>query len=382
MADTKQPPIEPSGSVQLDPVLDAMIESMIVIDESGTIERINKATTDMFGYSSEDLIGQNIKLLMNKSDKTHHDGYLEKYGKTGKKTIIGKGREVQARRKDGSTFPADIAVGEVRSPTTVRFVGLIRDLTSQRKTEEQALRQREEMVNVSRLSMMGEMAAAMAHELNQPLTAIATYASASKRLLEQGEQNIAEVKEVLEEIANQAHRAGEVITRTRTFTRSGDIVHSETSLSNLAEQIRSLAELDTKANNIRLDWNIPADLPAIDADSVQIQQVILNLIRNAVDAMQDTNPDQRTIRLRAKLTAPHQIRLEVRDAGTGVSDAAAKDVFNAFFTTKSSGMGMGLAICRTIMRSHGGELGFRNNDSHSGDTGATFFFTIPTQVSS
>jgi two-component system sensor kinase FixL len=382
MADTKQPPNEPSGSVQLDPVLDAMIESMIVIDESGTIERINKATTDMFGYSSKDLIGQNIKLLMNKSDKAHHDNYLASYGRTGKKTIIGKGREVQARRKDGSTFPADIAVGEVRSPTTVRFVGLIRDLTFQRRTEEQALRQREEMVNVSRLSMMGEMAAAMAHELNQPLTAIATYASASKRLLEQGEQNIAEVKEVLEEIANQAHRAGEVITRTRTFTRSGDIVHSETSLSNLAEQIRSLAELDTKANNIRLDWNIPADLPAIDADSVQIQQVILNLIRNAVDAMQDTNPDQRTIRLRAKLTAPHQIRLEVRDAGTGVSDAAAKDVFNAFFTTKSSGMGMGLAICRTIMRSHGGELGFRNNDSHSGDTGATFFFTIPTQVSS
>jgi two-component system sensor kinase FixL len=382
MADSKKNPSEPSSYVQLDPVLDAMIESMIVIDETGTIERINKATTDMFGYSSEDLVGQNINLLMNKSDKTRHDNYLDRYSKTGNKRIIGKGREVQARRKDASTFPAHIAVGEVRSPTTVRYVGLIRDLTSQRKTEEQALRQREEMVNVSRLSMMGEMAAAMAHELNQPLTAIATYASASIRLLEKGEQNIPEVIEVLEEIANQAHRAGEVITRTRTFTRSGDIVHSETSLANLAEQIRSLAELDTKANNIRLDWDIPADLPAIDADSVQIQQVILNLIRNAVDAMQDTNPDERTIRLRAKLTAPQEIRLEVRDAGTGVSDEAAKDVFNAFFTTKSSGMGMGLAICRTIMRSHGGELGFRNNDSHSGDTGATFFFTIPTQVSS
>jgi two-component system sensor kinase FixL len=381
MADSKKNPSEPSSYVQLDPVLDAMIESMIVIDETGTIERINKATTDMFGYSSEDLVGQNINLLMNKSDKTRHDNYLDRYSKTGNKRIIGKGREVQARRKDASTFPAHIAVGEVRSPTTVRYVGLIRDLTSQRKTEEQALRQREEMVNVSRLSMMGEMAAAMAHELNQPLTAIATYASASIRLLEKGEQNIPEVIEVLEEIANQAHRAGEVITRTRTFTRSGDIVHSETSLANLAEQIRSLAELDTKANNIRLDWDIPADLPAIDADSVQIQQVILNLIRNAVDAMQDTNPDERTIRLRAKLTAPQEIRLEVRDAGTGVSDEAAKDVFNAFFTTKSSGMGMGLAICRTIIRSHGGELGFRNNGSNSGDTGATFFFTIPTQVS-
>jgi two-component system sensor kinase FixL len=380
MTKATQAPLDPFGTVHMDPVLDAMIESMIVIDQQGIIERINKATTDMFGYSAEELLGKNLSILMTGPDLTHHDDYLNRYKKTGKKRIIGKGREVQALRKDGTRFPADIAVGEVRTKDTVKFVGLIRDLTAQRTIEEQALRQREEMVNVSRLSMMGEMAAAMAHELNQPLTAIANYGAASIRLLEQGNENIEDVLGALKEIVTQAHRAGEVIQRTRNFTKSGEATNEDTTLDKVAAQIRSLAELDTNANNIRLVWELPRDLPAINVDSVQIQQVILNLIRNAVDAMQDTSPDKRTIIVRAKLTAPHQIRLEVHDEGPGVSEAAAKDVFNAFFTTKSTGMGMGLAICRTIIRTHGGELGFRNNDKNARSKGATFFFTIPTQV--
>jgi two-component system sensor kinase FixL len=380
MTNTIQAPIEPSGAVQLDPVLDAMIESMIVIDEKGMIERINKATTDMFGYTTEELLGQSIGLLMTKPDESHHAGYLERYHQTGKKRIIGKGREVQAQRKDGSQFPAEIAVGEVRSGGTVRFVGLIRDLTAHRQVEEEALRRREEMVNVSRLSMMGEMAAAMAHELNQPLTAIANYAAASIRLLNKDKDSIEDVLGALEEIVTQTHRAGEVIRRTRNFTKSGEAINQATSLKTVATQIRSLAELDTKANNIKLIWDVPEDLPPINVDSVQIQQVILNLIRNAVDAMQDTPPDKRIITVQAKLTAPEQIRLEVRDEGSGVSEIAAKDIFNTFFTTKSTGMGMGLAICRTIIRTHGGELGFRNNDRYTSSKGSTFFFTIPTQV--
>jgi C4-dicarboxylate-specific signal transduction histidine kinase len=230
---------------------------------------------------------------------------------------------------------------------------------------------------------MGEMAAAMAHELNQPLTAIANYAAASLRLLNRGtEEDIADIKMALQEINDQAHRAGEVIRRTRSFTKSADNVRGDTTLSKVASQIRSLAELDTKANNIRLTWNIPGDLPPVTVDPVQIQQVILNLIRNAVDAMQDTDPEHRHIIVKAKMTAPHEIRLEVYDHGDGVSDEVAKDIFNAFYTTKATGMGMGLAICRTIIRAHGGQLGFRNNDTGLGDRGATFFFTIPTQVNS
>jgi len=368
------------GTVQLEPVLDAMIESMIIIDQQGIIERVNKATENMFGYRPEELIGQNISRLMINSDRSRHDNYLDRYRKTGEKRIIGVGREVQACRKDGSTFPADIAVGEVHAEGIIRYVGLIRDLTGQRHSEKQALRRREEMVNVSRLSTMGEMAAAMAHELNQPLTAIANYAAASIRLLDQGEHNIADVKDALKEIGEQAHRAGKVIQRTRSFTKSTGVSKRVTTLGKIAEPIRSLAELDTNANNIRLVWEIPADLPTATVDSIQIQQVILNLIRNAVDAMHDTDPEQRTIRVTAKLTAPHQIRLAVQDRGHGVDEDAAQDIFNAFYTTKETGMGMGLAICRTIVRSHGGQLGFWNNDQRDGGPGSTFFFTIPTQV--
>jgi len=380
MTDAK-PTAPPSAqSVRLGPVLDAMVESMIVIDEQGTIEQVNKATTRMFGYQPDELLGQNIRMLMPGPDHARHDNYLDRYKKTGEKRIIGKGREVQALRKDGTEFPADIAVGEVKTKDYVRFIGLVRDLTTQREVEEEALRQREEMVNVSRLGMMGEMAAAMAHELNQPLTAIANYALASSRLLEQDPENIADVREILAEIADQAHRAGEVIQRTREFTRSGVPARTLTHLNEVANPIRSLAEMDAKANNLRLLWSIPGDLPPVEVDAVQIQQVMLNLIRNAVDAMQDTDPEKREITLRAKLTAPHEIRLEVRDHGHGVSEEVAGDLFNAFFTTKSGGMGMGLAICRTIIRSHGGELGFRNNGQGTGAAGATFFFTIPTRT--
>ena len=371
-------PRETDDSVQLEPVFDAMLESMIVIDESGVIERVNKATQGMFGYEEKELVGRNIKMLMPGSEQVRHDNYLHRYQKTGKRRIIGIGREVQALRKDGSHFPANIAVGEISTSGEIRYVGLVRDLTDQRESEEQALRRREEMVNVSRLSIMGEMAAAMAHELNQPLTAIANYAAASIRLLDKGPTHTDDVKEALQEIYDQAHRAGEVIRRTRNFTKSAEVARGETTLSEVARPIRSLAELDTKANNIRLSWHIPVDLPGINVDSVQIQQVILNLIRNAVDAMRETDPEQRSISVSAKMTAPHQIRLEVCDHGHGVKDDRSGDIFNAFFTTKKTGMGMGLAICRTIVRSHGGELGFRKNDQRHGGCGSTFFFTIPT----
>ena len=326
-----------TGSVQLEQVLDAMVESMIIIDNLGIIEQVNKATVGMFGYEPEELVGKNINTLMPRREQAQHDNYLDRYQRTGERRIIGAGREVRAQRKDGSHFPAQIAVGEVSAAGQTRYIGLIRDLTDQRDLEEQALQRREEMVNVSRLSIMGEMAAAMAHELNQPLTAIANYAAASTRLLDKGPEHTSDVKEALQEIYDQAHRAGEVIRRTRNFTKSAEAARGETTLAEVARPIRSLAELDTKANNIRLAWEIPADLPPIDVDSIQIQQVILNLIRNAVDAMRDTDPKHRNIIVRAKMTAPHQIRLEVCDHGHGVNAGKSSDIFNAFLPQLSFG---------------------------------------------
>jgi two-component system sensor kinase FixL len=361
-------------------VLDAMVESMIVIDDKGIIKQVNKATTGMFGFSQQELVGTNISVLMSGADRARHDNYLDRYERTRRKRIIGVGREVMGTRKDGSTFPIHIAVGEVQMGDTVQYVGLVRDLTEQRQTEEESLKQREEMVNVSRLSTMGEMAAAMAHELNQPLTAIANFAAASQRLLENDpDNNLDAVIEALTDIQDQAHRAGEVIRRTRAFTH-GETEKSITTIAAIFNQIASLARMDSKANNIQLNTSIPDDLPEVDVDPVQIQQVMLNLMRNAVDAMRNTPPEQREITIGAKRTAPHEIRFEVRDQGAGVKLEDADNVFNAFFTTKSSGMGMGLAICRTIVRNHGGELRFRYNNSSNPAAGMTFFFTLPTKV--
>jgi two-component system sensor kinase FixL len=370
-----------SSSVQLDAILDAMVESLIVIDEHGVIIQVNDATLDMFGYDRNELIGSNISKLMVGADRLRHDRYLSRYRQTGEKRIMGKGREVQALRKDGSQFPADIAVGESMAGARPRYVGLIRDLTEQRRAEESALQQREEMISVSRLSLMGEMAAAMAHELNQPLTAVANYAAASKRLLDDpSQENLALVKETLDEIGNQAHRAGRVIARTRGFTRSADGDRAVMTLADINQQIKRLAEVDTNANNIAIIWDIPPELPALEVDPVEIQQVMLNLVRNAVDAMADTPAPSRSIRVTARRSGPHELRYEVCDHGCGVDSEFSDSVFNAFFTTKPLGMGMGLAICRTIIRKHGGELGFRNNDANNLSAGSTFYFTLPTQV--
>lgn len=374
------PDSNPSAAVKLDSVLDAMVEAMIVIDHRGNIKQVNKSAIGMFGFSRPELLGSNISMLMSGADKARHGDYLDRYEQTRRKRIIGVGREVVGARKDGSTFPIHIAVGEVQMGDTVQYVGLIRDLTEQRQAEEASLKQREEMVNVSRLSTMGEMAAAMAHELNQPLTAIANFAAASQRLLETNpDDNLPAVLEALTDIQDQAHRAGEVIRRTRAFTH-GDAEKSTTTVATIFSQIASLARMDSKANNIRLSTDIPLDLPEVDVDPVQIQQVMLNLMRNAVDAMRNTPPDQREISICAKRTAPYEIRFEVRDHGAGVKPEDAESVFNAFFTTKSSGMGMGLAICRTIVRNHGGELRFRYNNPRNPEAGMTFFFTLPTKV--
>jgi len=365
-----------SGALQLRSLMDALVEAMIIINSSGEIEAFNQAAEEMFGYTKAEVTGKNVQVLMPQPDRDRHDGYINKYLTSGKARIIGIGRELQARRKDGSQFPAHLAIGEVRFKNNSRFVGIMRDLTEAKLAEEKALRQREDMTNVNRLATLGEMAAAMAHELNQPLSAIANYAAASSRLLNSGKNHQEDIKSTLEKIDAQAHRAGEVIRQMREFTKPSDIARGRTSPSALVEDLKPLAELDAKANGIVLTIDVPDDLPEIVVNSLQIQQVILNLIRNGVDAMGDTPPQDRRLRLAIAAEPPESIRIDIEDHGHGIPDKAAKELFDAFFTTKPAGMGMGLAISRTIVRSHGGEITFANN----ADGGATFSFTIPTKA--
>lgn len=356
--------------------MDAFIEAIIVMTEDGEIERFNAMAEKMFGYKAADVIGKSVAILMPAPDHDWHDKYVGRYLQTGNAKIIGIGREVQALRRDGSTFSAHLAVGEVGWQGKRRFVGMLRDLTDSKASEERTLRQHQEMITASRLTTMGEMAAAMAHELNQPLTAITNYASASLRLLKTGVPHQEDVVDALQRIDTQAHRAGEIIRRLRDFVRPETINLQVISIDSIIDEIRPLAALDARANNITLTIDVADNLPEIMADQLQIQQVILNLLRNGVDAMKESSPENRQLRLTAYCPAPDTVRIDIIDRGAGVPEDVKDSLFDPFFSTKSDGMGMGLAICQTIAKAHSGTVSFFSNP----EMGTTFSISLPTKV--
>jgi len=361
---------------EFEALLDATVDGIVVCDRKGRIIRFNTAAEKMFGFSSDEVLGRSLNCLMGGSGPASHDHYVEKYIRTGVRKIIGVGREVRATRRDGSTFPAALSVGEARLNDRIRFVGLVRDLTAEKRIQEEALRHRELMMHTSRLTTMGEMAATIAHEVNQPLSAIATYTAACIRLLNQDTDNRDDITSALEEIGAQAHRAGEVIQRMRHFTQSKEFEYSVVNIHAMILEILPLAELDANAHGVDLTINLTDDPPDLTVDSVQIQQVILNLLRNGVDAMVDTPAAQRRLSMKVYMESPEMVRFDISDRGHGVSEEARKKLFTPFFTTKKLGMGMGLAICRSIITAHGGKLDYMNNP----DAGTTFFFTLPTKV--
>jgi two-component system sensor kinase FixL len=365
-----------TGLAELDALLDAAVDAIVVIDDRGRIVRFNKAAEAMFGYAAAEVAGSELTRLMAPADARGHAASVSRYLDTGVKRIIGIGREVVAQRRDGTLFPAALSVGEAQSTNGRRFVGLMRDLSAQKAAEEEALRHREQMMHASRLTTMGEMAAAMAHEINQPLSAIATYTAACQRFLDRSGESTEDMRAALREIGGQAHRAGQIIQRMRNFTRSRESQRRLVELAPLIDEIRPLAELDAKAHQVRLVIEIDAGLPPVNADGVQIQQVVLNLLRNGVDAMADAPPGERDLRLRALKGPDNSVRVEISDRGHGVAEAARPQLFTPFFTTKPTGMGMGLAISRSIVAAHGGKLDCANNPGG----GATFFFTLPSAL--
>ena len=356
--------------------MDAFVEAIVVMDEAGRIEHVNKSALQMFGHSSGEAIGQDISMLMPEPDRSRHAGYVSRYLATREAKIIGIGREMNAQHKDGTVFPMHLAVGEVTWRNRTRFIGLIRNLTDDKRAEERRLRQHTDMITASRLTTMGEMAAAMAHEINQPLAAIANYASAATRLLDTGPEGIEDVRSALARINEQSHRAGEIIRKLRSFVKPEAASLEVTSVETIVDDIRALAELDARANNMSIAIDCATNMPEVVADGLQIQQVVLNLLRNGIDAMRDCEPDDRRIELHSYISAPDEVRIDVIDRGHGMPKSVQDNLFNPFFTTKSGGMGMGLAISQTIVKSHGGKLGFESNPGG----GTTFFVTLPTKV--
>jgi len=483
-------------------LLDACVDAVIIVDHRGVIETFNAAAERLFGYGAAEVTGRNVSMLMPEPDRSRHDGYLRRYLDTRQPHVIGVGRRVDGLHRDGSTFPASLAIGQIGGTEPPRFVGFLHDLSERRGHElqiarqeallreaqriaqignfevhrparpgdrgseefhrilglapdrpvslrdlserlrpadrerfEGALRQllaepapaemdaeyqlvrddgetrhvhlnlrittapdgairhvgtlhditdrrraqdtmretQERLTHVARLSTMGEMTNGLAHELNQPLTAIAMYAQAAERLMTQAHPGEEDVISALHQIASQALRAGEIIRRLRAMVKNRETREEVVDLNELLRGLVILAEADARLHDVHLRLDLTATPLKVMADPIQLQQVLLNLVRNAIEVVQDLDTQRRTVSLHTTALPSGDAEVSVNDLGTGV-DAGIRDrLFDAFFTTKPEGTGLGLAISRSIIENHGGRLAQRPNEP----VGSRFYFTLP-----
>jgi two-component system sensor kinase FixL len=252
----------------------------------------------------------------------------------------------------------ELAVGEMRTAEGRFFTGFVRDLTERQQAEARLQELQNELVHVSRLTALGEMASALAHELNQPLSAIANYLKGSRTLLGREEVAVERIADAVERAATEALRAGDIIRRLRDFVARGETERTVESLPKLVEEASALALVGAKEHGIRVHYEFSPEIDLVLADKVQIQQVVLNLVRNAVDAMAETSSARRELAIGIAPAGDGMARVLVSDTGPGIAPEVAEQLFQPFITTKRTGMGVGLSICRTIVEAHGGRIGF------------------------
>ena len=353
-------------------ILDTVPDATVAIDEQGLITSFSAAAMRQFGYTEAEVLGRNVNMLMPEPYHHEHDGYIERYIKTAEKRIIGIDRVVVGLRKDGSTFPMKLAVGEVRSEGGRFFTGFIRDLTEREESEARLQEIQNELTRLARLNELGEMASTLAHELNQPLAAIANYSQGCVRLLKNmAEGPAAQMREALEDTARQSLRAAEIIRHLREFVTRGETEKAPQDLRKLIEEAGALALLGSKEFGVRSVFAFSPTTKEVLVNRIQIQQVLINLMRNAIEAMRDG--ERRELIVRTLPDGPDQMVVEVEDTGPGISDEIAARLFQPFVTSKASGMGIGLSISKRIIEAHRGGISARRNENG----GTTFRFTLP-----
>lgn len=355
----------------LNSVLSTVPDAMVVIDEAGLIMSFSAAAQKLFGYTEAEVIGRNVSMLMPSPDRERHDGYIRRYLETGEKRIIGIGRIVFAERKNGTTFPMELSIGEALTGTDRLFTGFIRDITERQRTEERLESLQSELIHVSRVSAMGTMASTIAHELNQPIAAIANYAESVRDMLAQPDPDHFDLmREALDETAKEALRAGHIVRRLRDFVARGEVEKTIEPLPALINEASVLGLMGAREKGIETHFDLDPYASPVFVDKVQIQQVVINLIRNACEAMSEST--ERRLFVRTSGDQSGLIRVSIADTGPGISPGIADQLFTAFVSTKSEGMGLGLSICRTIVEANGGRIWVEPRDGG----GTVFHFTL------
>ena len=359
-----------------DPLLHAIIDTvrdaMIVIDEAGSIQFFSATAERMFGYSADEVMGRNVSILMPSPDREAHNGYMQRYLETGEPHVIGIGRMTIGRRRGGGTFPMQLSVGEARTETGRFFTGFVQDLTERRETEVRLEELQNELARVSRISEMGTMASSLAHELNQPLAAIANYLEGAISLLGQSsDEDVLMARAALQEATQQSLRAGRIVRGLRDFIGRGDSEKTIESLGKLISEANALALIGAREQGVEVSMRLDPEVDMVMVGRVQVQQVLINLIRNAIDAM--AGSARKYILIQSEPYAHGFVRVGVEDSGTGIETDVAARLFEPFQTTKDTGMGLGLSICRTIVEAQGGTIWAEP----ALNGGTIFYFTLP-----
>jgi two-component system, LuxR family, sensor kinase FixL len=360
-----------ASAAHLESILSTVPDAMVVIDALGRILSFSAAAERLFGMMEAEVLGANVSILMPSPDREAHDGYLERYLRTGERKIIGRGRIVTGRRKDGTTFPMELFVGEAIAGGERVFTGFVRDLTEKLAQEERVSELRSNLVHAARVSAMGTMASTLAHELNQPITAIANYMEAIRDLLAAPKMDdMPMIRDALADAANEAIRAGQIVRRLREFVARGDLEKSVEDLPRLIEEASELALLGARERGVTVRFDLDPTANHVLVDRVQTQQVLMNLMRNAVEAMESA--PVRELVVTTRNDEPGFVRVTIADTGHGVSPDVAEGLFRAFNSTKASGMGLGLSICRTIVEASGGRIWMEPREGG----GTLFHFTL------
>lgn len=363
------------SAARFESLLDTAADGIVVIDETGRMLVFNKICEDLFGYTSEEAVGQSVNLIMPPEFASAHDGFMDNYHRTGIKRIIGIGREVSGKHRDGTVIPLELSIGEAKTSEGRQYIGVLRDLRPRRAVESRVSQLQAQVVHMTRLSAMDEMGAAMAHELNQPLTALLLYLQAVARQIKschaEGKAPNDKMLGVLDKAVQEAERASHIVQRMRQMVEKRDPERSTIDLREVVNEALDLSEFVAQGATVTIRRVFGMNPIWVDADATQIQQIMLNLMRNALEVAKES--EERWVKVSIGADERSAV-VSVTDSGQGFSEDVGKSLFKTFSTTKKTGMGLGLAISRAIAQNHGGDL---LADPGGNGQGATFTLVLP-----
>jgi two-component system sensor kinase FixL len=355
-------------------VVEAVPSAILVVNDKGVITFANAQAETVFGFQRAELVAKSVEMLIPERVRSPHAGLRDAYARDPTARAMGAGRELFACRKDGDEIPVEVALSPMPIGDGFSVLVSVVDITERRRVERATARQRDELAHLSRVAMLGELSGSLAHELNQPLTAILSNAQAAQRFLAHSPPRVDKLAEILTDIVKSDHRAGAVIQRLRSMLRKEEAQRHPLDLNDLVEESLRLMRSDLLNRHVMVSADLAGALPAVSGDRNQLQQVLLNFVINGCDAMDGREADRRLL-VRTQSTPHGSVEVSVADRGAGIPVADLERIFEPFVTTKSNGMGLGLAICRSIVEAHGGRLWATNN----ADRGATLHCELPAQ---